>query len=314
MIYSYRVIIVLLIIILIIYMSYKYKEQFVSLINKKPEYFIVIICRIKNEHFMMDSFIPYYLSQGIDKIYLIDDNSDKPYSDLVIKNPNVEFIEGHLARKTGNQMADVNALYQNLKSQTTWVMNIDADEFVYSKKHPTIKNALLTTFKNADCVFVPWVMFSFNNREKDGNHVINEYLNRWDHDKKHPHPNNDHKNRCRYDEIECKSIFKTKSFLSMNDCHKPTQPVNNSIDYRESVYNNKQRSVYYKNLREKDIKNAIMLCNHYRFSSLDKIKKKCNKSSLGNYKSSSCVDNCVLSDHPEVYDDYLKTKINIKFK
>lgn len=55
-------------------------------------------------------------------------------------------------------------------------------------------------------------MYSFNKREKDGNEIIDDYRWRWNHDKKHPHPNKDSKNACRYNRIECKSIFKTNSF------------------------------------------------------------------------------------------------------
>ena len=299
-----RIACVVLIVLIIIssFVYFKCSESF------KNHFFVVIICRINNEHLMMDSFVPYYLKQGVDRIYLIDDNSTKPYSKIVMQNPKVEFIKGHLARETGNEMADADAVYKRIKNQTKWVISIDADEFIYSKKHNTIKDALQTTFKDADCVFVPWIMFSFNNLENDANNVLDDYVYRWNHDKKHPHPNNDKKNRCRYNAIESKAIFKTNAFMSLKSCHSPTEPTNKQLVYKESVYNTNQKSIFYKDLREKDIKNGIMFCNHYRFTSLNKIKQKCSKQSFTNYKNDDCVKNCVLSDHPEVFDDYLKNK------
>lgn len=287
----------------------KSRENFDSKTTKSQ--FLAIICRIRNEHFMMKTFIPYYLDQGVDKIYLIDDNSDFPYDETVTNNDKVVFIQGSLARKTGDQMADANHIYQQIRPYTKWVMTIDADEFVYTKKHTTIRECLETEFRNADCVFIPWVMFSFNKREVDGDDIITDYLYRWNHDKKHPHPNNDPKSRCRYDKIECKSIFKTDAYSSLKNPHNPTDPVITHPNVRESIYNKPHKKRYYLNFREKHIRDSIMLCNHYRFSSVDKIKDKCRKTAFNNYSRfdvDTCIENCILSDNPEVYDDYLKSK------
>jgi hypothetical protein len=297
----------LLLMVILVIMSIKTKEYF----SRQQNHFLAIICRIRNEHFMMQTFIPYYLSQGVDKIYLIDDNSDFLYDNNLMKNDKVQLIQGSLARKTGNEMADANHIYQQIRPFTKWVMTIDADEFIYTKKHTTIRNCLETEFKNAHCVFIPWVMFSFNQREKDGNDIIIDYLLRWNHDKKHPHPNKNAKNRCRYEQIECKSIFKSNAYMSLNNPHNPTNPVSKSLNTRESVYNLPHKNRYFSNFREQHINDGFMLCNHYRFSSLEKIKDKCKRTAFNNYNSleeDSCVENCILSDHPEVYDDYLKQK------
>ena len=87
-------------------------------LNKK---FLSIICRIKDEYFLVPSFVEYYLSQGVDMIYFIDDNSSKPYN---IINPKVQFVKSKLARK--NNMSDVKDLFKKINS--TWVMFIDADD------------------------------------------------------------------------------------------------------------------------------------------------------------------------------------------
>jgi hypothetical protein len=263
-----KIILILFVVIII----YKLNKKF-----NKPQLktdFLTVICRVKNDHLLVESLIPHYLSQGVDKIYLIDDNSDYPYN---IQDERVIIVKGKLARETKKEMADVSQLYKQIKNQTKWMINIDSDEFIYSRKNMTIRETLQTYFKDADCVYIPWVMFSYNGREHDGKHLINDYLHRWDHDKKHPHKNNDAKNRCRYDQIECKSIFKTNSFNCVENPHTPCDPIHDNLNYKESVYNTNHKSYKYKNLREKDIKNSILICNHYRFTSVDKIKQKCDK-------------------------------------
>ena len=181
---------------------------------------------------MVPSFVEYYLSQGVDIIYFIYDNSSKPYN---IINPKVQFVKSKLARKSDikDNMVDVKDLFKKINS--TWVMFIDADEFIHTKGlDTTIRGMLETEFSNSDCVLVPCVMYSFNKREKDWNEIIDDYRWRWNHDKKHPHPNKDSKNACRYNRIECKSIFKTNSF-KIGTQHFPHPIKKKCSCYREFV-------------------------------------------------------------------------------
>tara|TARA_B110000261_G_scaffold162030_1_gene204776 strand:+ start:905 stop:1243 length:339 start_codon:yes stop_codon:yes gene_type:complete len=104
--------------------------------------FLAIICRIRNEEFMMKTFIPYYISQGVDKIYLIDDNrfNDTLYPETVTNNKHVEFIRSSDIPNNSSdkkniieEMVNANIVYKRIRPFTKWVMNIDADEFIYKK-------------------------------------------------------------------------------------------------------------------------------------------------------------------------------------
>jgi len=263
--------------------------------------------------------VKHYLSQGVDKIYLLDDASNEPFEEAIKRNPKVVIVPSREARERGEQMYDANRLYKELRSKVKWVLNVDVDEFVHSRRGRdwTLRRELETTFVGADCVFVPWIMFSFVGRKMEPKtNVVNELVYRWDHDKTHVHPKGDRKNRCRYYGIECKPVFKTESFRGMNDPHKPTEPVVD-IRKRRLIYvdgaKNEQVKLemitgnYHSIIREKDILKAHLICNHYRFTSLEKIKEKCRGDSLIKYKNmKNCVENCVLSDYPEIKDEYLK--------
>lgn len=297
--------------------------------------FLYVITRVRNENVLLKSFVTHYINQGADRIYLLDDDSTVPYDEAILSNPRVVVLKSVEARRRKEQMYDANELYRRLRSQVTWVLNVDVDEFVHSRSRrkggTTIRRELETTFKDADCVFVPWIMFSFNGRQHEPQDVVKELVYRWNHDRKHPHPNGDRKNRCRYDGIECKAVFKTSRFESMKDPHHPTEPVMvlggdgsgdglfgpgcpspSSPIYVDGATNRVVRlnfmGSYYSKIREKDISTAHLICNHYRFTSLDKIREKCQSNSLMKYHKmgDACVENCVLSDHPEVRDEYLK--------
>ena len=56
-----------------------------------------------------------------------------------------------------------------------------------------------TTFKDVDCIKIPWVIMSCNNISKSPSSILNSLVHRWNHNKKHPYPKK--KFACRYDKI-----------------------------------------------------------------------------------------------------------------
>lgn len=51
-------------------------------------FFLGLISRCKDEPYVKE-FVDYYLSQGVDKIYLVDDNSDQAIYKDVVNNVDV---------------------------------------------------------------------------------------------------------------------------------------------------------------------------------------------------------------------------------
>ena len=264
-------------------------------------YFLGLITRCKDEFFIKE-FCEYYLSQGVDKIFIIDDNSkDKSIYDN-INDSRVEIIFQRDIIKTNY----ANFFYKKIKSNFKWIIYCDVDEFITTKKNikNTIRGELNTTFKNVDCIKIPWVMMSSNSIEKNPKSILVENTYRWNHNLKHPHKIV--KFRCRFSKIEVKCIFKTSKFNSIWD-HHPKERVGR-VSIVDSINKKKQGlSPFYCNLRENDIKNGILLCYHYRI-----ISKENNKNKLQNnlwYKRGGyTLDDLMSSDHPEIRDETLKHK------
>ncbi|WP_038175365.1 glycosyltransferase family 2 protein [Vibrio pacinii] len=265
--------------------------------------FLGVITRCKDEFFIKE-FVQYYLDEGVDYIYIIDDNSrDKSiYKDLnyydkvsVIYDSNI--IEDDKA----------NRLYQKIKNKFEWIAYLDVDEFVVPKKnqHNTIVRELKENFNHVDCIKIPWVMMSSGGRVSNPDSVLRSNVWRWDHDKKHP--NNIHKFRCRYESIEVKCIFRTDKFDSISHHHHPSLPrgdvkVVDSINIAHSEINS-----YYDSLREKDIISGHLVCYHYRMVSTEN-----NKSKLRNnkwYKDNLySLEDLEKSDHAEIFDNTLSVR------
>lgn len=287
--------IVLIVLFLILFLKYNY-EYFVE-----PIKFLGLITRCKDEFFIKE-FCDYYLSQGVDTIYVIDDDSlDKSIYTNITDNRVKIIYEKNIIK---NNFA--NKLYKKIKNNFKWMIYCDVDEFITTKKHlkNTIKDELITTFKNNDIIIVPWVMMSSGNQKKNPESILLNNIYRWNHDKRHP--SKIHKFRCRYNLIEAKCIFKTENVNSIID-HGPNIIKNinynmvnsvNSLNHKSKIYN-------YSNLRESDIKNGYLLCYHYRIISLQQVKNKLKTNVW--YKKYSLKD-IMSHDYSEIKDTTLKKK------
>lgn len=280
---------------------------------------IGLITRCKDEFFIKE-FCDYYLSQGIDRIFVIDDNSKNKniYNDIKSNKIKIIYEKNIIIKNYANE------LYKKIKDTFEWMIYVDVDEFIITKKNKknTIRDELLTVYNNFDCICIPWVMMSCNGKKENPKSILLENTYRWNHNNQHENSNNNlHKFRCRYKYIEIKSIFKCEKFKSISD-HVPIPYDYKNINCTYSVPSNKNcldkklnkiRSNF-KNLRESHIKNGNLLCYHYRIISeqncLDKI-----KNNFWYIENKYNLKNLLSNDYPEIKDETLKYKIiNNKLK
>lgn len=269
---------------------------------------IALITRHLNEAFL-NEFVEYYLSEGVDTIYILQDADGS--NDLPTRE-NVHVIQ---SKKFGaNQLYDVNQLYSHIRDRHTWFIFVDCDEFiscVNDEKEKTIQDMLLSTYKDVDCILIPWVMMSCNQREQNPASLLQGVVHRWDHDKKHPHPNKWNKGRCRYDAIEVKSIFKGATVAKIN-IHHPEAYKEETVII-DSVYHNASTiSPLYKGLRESAIAHARMLCFHYRIFSKEECLKKFQDNKLDGYKTGGFND-LWLTDYAEKEELSMRVKSIARF-
>tara|TARA_R110000796_G_scaffold225064_3_gene341420 strand:+ start:779 stop:1678 length:900 start_codon:yes stop_codon:yes gene_type:complete len=284
--------------------------------NKKN--FLTILLRIRNENLFLESFIKHYFAEGVDEIHILDDNSTQPLPDIV-NDPRVFVYEATHFKSHHEKLIDAQLLYSHLlKDKTEWFMFIDADEFITTRRNSekTIREELETTFKDADLIKIPWVMFGSNGQDKNPKQVLTETTWRWDHNLKHPHPKEALKiwkhRCCKYDKIEVKSIFKTKAFNKLTT-HCPSDPLYNinivdSIDNIPNYANVDETEIWYYNLREECINRAYLTCNHYRNISKEQMEQKSNDSHLPLYRVSNCYELQLASDFSDIEDTFLKEK------
>ena len=132
--------------------------------------FIGLIVRCKDEPYVYE-FVNYYIKQGIDKIYIIDDNSNKEIYKDVINNEkvNIIFHKNNIIKDNYNQIKSCNRIYKKIKNIYTWIIVIDMDEYITTKKfkNNTIREELETTFKDCMCIKIPWGDCRMSPRSQD---------------------------------------------------------------------------------------------------------------------------------------------------
>jgi hypothetical protein len=136
-----------------------------------------LITRYLNEPFL-EEFVEYYLSEGIDHIFvLFDVDSNIPISPNVIANNNVTILKSTNFKK--RQTYDVNLLYARIRNSYKWIIFVDCDEFITSTiQDQTIRKELEIQYQNVDCIKIPWVMMSSGGRENDPSSILQDLTTR----------------------------------------------------------------------------------------------------------------------------------------
>lgn len=265
--------------------------------------FLGLITKSKDEPYIVE-FVNYYLSQDVDQIYIVDDNSDdkKQYSNFNNNHKIHVIYDKDVIPKKG-----VNDFYKTIKDNFEWLIYVDVDEFVTTKKNVnhTIAEELKIYFDDCACVKIPWVMMSMNGLQKNPDSLLKTNVYRWNHDIRHENKkSNQNKFRCRYDQIEVKCIFRPSCFGDIGIHH----PVNPFLECQivDGVHKNKQLlDAFYKNLREPDIETGYFLCYHYRIKSIENCLQKIK---TDYYYRNFSLDDLLSTDYPEIIDLTLRNK------
>ena len=267
-----------------------------------------LITRCRNEPYV-NEYVNHYVNEGVDKIYLIDDNSREGlYKDVSCCSA-VQIVTD--IPFSGDSFGlGLSTLYSRIKEDFDWIVLVDMDEYITTKKNisNTLRDELLTTFKDVDCIKIPWVMMAFNGIEQNPDCLLETNIYRWNHDKKHANLSGKRKFRCRYEEIEVKCVFKAASFEKCWD-HGPVYGGLKKVKAVDGVYNQTASLLsysypsdpFYRKLREKNIAQAFLLCYHYRVTSKQDCVDKVLNSNFEDYKKIDPKD-FIASDFPEVID------------
>ena len=233
---------------------------------------IACITRCLNEPYISE-FCEYYLSQGVDHIFVVDDCS---HPDTYLGLHQDAIVVRDLDFRNGLELDDQ---YQRIRHAFDWVIVVDADEFIGSRDQTTIRDYIEAC--QADCVMIPWVMMAFGGRLKNPPRLIESTTWRWTHDLHHR--GRGYKFRDRFDRIEVKCAFRTQKWLH-TDKHTPSAPIDNPLVIESIDGKPYALSIFYTRLGEDEITRSGLCCYHYRVVSIEHAREKLRNNSLSGYK------------------------------
>lgn len=222
-------------------------------------YFLSVCAIFKNESHSLKEWIEHYLYHGVQHFYLLNDESDDNYYDILepfIKRDIITLIDVNWDRYLGRQEHIYNHYILPKIKESKWWLICDLDEFMWS----TLSIDLKTLLKNDDdeiaIIQVVQTLFGSNNYIKQPNSIVHSFTKR---------------RICQYG---CSRTNGYKYFINSSYPFK-TLSVHYAVPKNE--YDEKYRC---KVLPE----DSYFILNHYSCQSKERFEKKCNKISCNNFK------------------------------
>ena len=200
----------------------------------------------KNEAPYLKEWLNHYINRSVDHFYLINDNSDDNYSEILdqYKEKITLFNITEQFNSYGRQDHFYNKYLFPILNQTKWILICDIDEYVWSPIYLNLKEAINQCENNKmHYVKIPEIIFGSNGYEKQPQNIVNSFTQRMNIDQKY------------FDYVEHRKKYKTLAKACvLNDlrvhCH-----WTNEIQHAQNSTN---------------LNLNLFRMNHYRFQSAEK--------------------------------------------
>lgn len=213
-------------------------------------YFLSIISIFKNEGHIINEWIEHHILEGVEHFYLIDNGSQDNYviEDKYLSKITLIFDDTKYA-----QIKLLNKHFLELtKKESIWVISIDLDEFMYSRReYNTISEYLKNIKPSISQIGVPWKMFGSSGYIYQPSNVIKHFIYRSNESKM----------------VAIKTIVKTEDLISYE--------VHSHKTYDDTILLNtnilKRRTVYM--ITESFLDKSFIHLNHYPIQSFEFFRK-----------------------------------------
>jgi glycosyltransferase involved in cell wall biosynthesis len=288
-------------------MMYKSTENY-EIINSE-EYYLCVCCLIKNEAKYIEEWIEHYISQGVDHIYLVNNNSTddlfkkiEKFTDLVtIINDNENF---DIYNNPDKQKNILNRNFHTVINSSKWCIIVDIDEFIFGNNGDTIASYLNTIGDNIGCIYVIWKLYFdlYGNHSKVKNIKTRLNIDLY----------SDYDEHIKHFMKFGKSIFRTKyldSPLWIHKVHTNKDIITNFLKTTTYVYDNDVND--FNEINEKSMSSVPLFLNHYIVRNKDEYDKKslCNNniSRFNFFKALKELspDNILLEFNTKLFERYL---------
>lgn len=169
-------------------------------------YYFTIGAIFKNEAHILEEWILHYLRRGVQHIYLINDNSNDNFIDILtpfINDNKITLYTTDIDYQVENrQSIYYNKYFKQPATKSKWFGIFDLDEFLYSSCELNLCNILLQ-YELYEQISIRWIHFGSNHHIEQPSNVCSSFLYRGEYNSIKNGPNgryNSHKSI-----IQCKN-------------------------------------------------------------------------------------------------------------
>lgn len=147
---------------------------------RQPKVKLGLLAIFKDESVALGEWIEHYLAEGVDLIYLIDNNSTDAFEPIV--RPYIASGKVVLFREERKhaQVKAYNDFVLPLKATVDWLIVADLDEFMYCRPRfaRTLKAYVQRLPPAVGCVSVRWSMFGSSGHTQQPSSIIDGFVRR----------------------------------------------------------------------------------------------------------------------------------------
>jgi hypothetical protein len=279
----------------------KHTNQIImNLIYKYNIMKICIVSVFKNESHALQEWLEHYIREGVDTFLLTDNGSTDEYQPIIEPYIQSGRVILNINPTKHSQNENLNYYLKDAK-KFDWVIIVDLDEFVYSRRgFATIKEYLKTLPSDVHKINIPWKLFGSSGLKEQPTSIIQNFIHRRKFPEKTCHT-------CYDIFVEKKTIIRGKHIKKLDIHNSITEkshtitPDNNDIDGID----------IYEKCTEKKLRKSYLHLNHYRIQSWEWFKtNKMNRTDayakkFNNIRNKKYFD---FFDYSDTIDSELKNK------
>ena len=136
----------------------------VLVLRRKRRHFLSVLAIFKNEEMSLETWLKHQVSQGVDHVYLIDNNSTDRSAKLLQPWIDSGVVTYAFVPEPHKQMVHIRSFIKSrgLQRTTDWLAICDIDEYYFGTRFKL--STTLRKFENFDVVYSHWLIFGYNNQ------------------------------------------------------------------------------------------------------------------------------------------------------
>lgn len=208
---------------------------------------LAVLAIFRNEAHILREWIEHYLRFGVDRFYLVNNNSTDGF--LSVLEPYLEAGTVQLfdCARDGYQIGAYNEMLVRLVGFVHWLGVFDLDEFVYPCDGAALPS-VLARFGNAEAVLIPWLSFGSSGHREQPPSVVQGFTRR---------------GPAQANRAFLKAIVRPEAIVEMSQ-HNPRTRLGRKVLSDGSPIGDE----LFIDLYEDELSRFSLLNNHYRLQSL----------------------------------------------